>query len=110
MNYVQVDIEWSKQELKPGEEANLSIKTSPKSLCSVSAVDEATKFRSNDNFNIRTLVERLAETDFPYYYYYNDRWSCENQSSHNYESGYVWQPEIYSDTDTYMTLVVCRYL
>lgn len=98
----QVDINWSKQEIQPGEEATLSIKTSPKSLCSISTVDEATKFRSSDNFNVRTLVDRLRQSYRPYYYFYRDyTLNCPNvNTTQEVDGHYEWGPEVYSDKDT----------
>lgn len=109
---VQVDIEWSKQQLEPGDEATLSVKTGTKALCSLSTVDEATKFRVHDNFNVKTLVEHLSMNDHPYYYYYDySTWNCENNDSQD-ENGtrYVWEPEEYSDRDSNMILTVVIFL
>lgn len=106
-------MEWSKSVFQPNEEATLSIKTSPNALCSLSAVDESTKFRSSDNFSIRKLLERLSERGEGYYYdYYN------NNCPKSQQDRYVWEPEIYSDKDTAHLLqvtnmsaeCVCLYL
>lgn len=88
-------MEWSKSVFKPSEEASLNIRTSPNSLCSLSAVDETTKFRSSDNFNIRNLLEHLSEHGAEYYYsnYYDN---CPKDQGDNY----TWVPEVYSDKDT----------
>lgn len=100
-------MEWSKSTFQPNEEATLKIKTSPKSLCSLSAVDEATKFRSNDNFDVKTFVERLTQYDFPhyYYYYYYDNPCPDSIYQQNNDSTY-WEPEVYSDKDTHQMLEV----
>lgn len=93
-------MKWSKPVFQPNEAATLTIKTSPKSLCSVSAMDETTK--SNDNINIRSLLERLMDYDNPQYYYYRYKeYMCRNHS----DTYFRWELT-YTSKDTFNILQV----
>lgn len=59
-----MDLEWSKPMFHPNEEATLTIKTSPESLCFVSAVNEATKFWSTNKLNIESLMAHFMEWNY----------------------------------------------
>lgn len=65
----QVLAEWAQKHAHPGDTLSLKIKTSPNSLCSLSAVDEATRYRSDDNFNLKKLLDifTLEKPDLQYF-------------------------------------------
>lgn len=53
--------EWTQNQVQPGEKTIFSINTSPNSLCSLSVVDEATKYHSKENINLQKLLSFFVE-------------------------------------------------
>lgn len=104
----QVDIDWSKPEFQEGEKATLTIKTAPKSLCSISIIDEATKFKTSDNFNKRALVDRLTYAFRPYYYYQQGIRCANETKTEPLDIYHKWRPKIQWDKDTSTIFTVSR--
>lgn len=62
----QVETQWSEDDYRPGDTAILKIKTSPKSLCSISVVDKSTSFvTSSEKFNLETLLKPFMKENEP---------------------------------------------
>lgn len=106
-----MEIEWSKSLYQFNEEATLTIKASPKSLCSISVVNELAKIPTNNDFNIKSSVKNVLDneyrdieyTSFNCRDYDNDICAIYRSES---DTDIVWAPTVSSDYDTFDTLQV----